>query len=308
MVPIASSGRRGLSLIELLVVVALAGLVSSIIGLTLTRQQRFYRNAAEAGFVRESVRDAMDVLSTDIRQMSVADTIPLRADSAIEFFSTIGISVACQASSTQIGLPAVHVSGNSLSAFLTQPDTGDIAAIYSNSAGDSARWERHRILDVASRSTSSSCPASSGFSAQSDIDAGSAGLLLTLTSPVSATVKAGAPVRFLRRGRYSLYHASDGAWYLGYRRCDAIGSACGAIQPISGPYRPYSPDTQASGLVFDYFDSDGQRLDAAAHPFALARMDITARSESGNAFSIGGVSHRIADSATVTLAIRNKVR
>ena len=288
--------------------IALAGLVGRVIGLTLTRQQRFYRSAAEAGFVRESVRDAMDVLSTDIRQMSAADTVRLRADSAIEFFSTIGISVACQAADTQIGLPTVHTSGNSLSAFLTQPDTGDIAAIYFDSAGDRARWERHRILEVASRSLSTSCPASSGFSAQSDIDAGSAGLLLTLASPVGATVKAGTPVRFLRRGRYSLYHASDGAWYLGYRRCDAIGSACGAIQPISGPYRPYSPDTHTSGLVFDYFDSDGQRLDAAAPSFALARVDITARSESGNAFSIGAGSNRISDSATVTLAIRNKVR
>jgi hypothetical protein len=287
--------------------IALAGLVASIIGLTLTRQQRFYRTAAEAGFVRESVRDAMDVLSTDLRQMSVADTVRLLADSAVEFFATIGVSVVCQSAGNQIALPAVRTSGNSLSAFLAQPDTGDIAAFYADSSVDSVRWERHRILGVAARGLSSSCPASSGFSVQSEVDVGSASVLLTLETSATASVKPGAPVRFLRRGRYSLYHASDGDWYLGYRRCNAIGSTCGAIQPISGPYRRYSGDPLASGLVFEYFDSGGRRYDRSSPSFALARVDVTARSESEYAFSVAGGAGHIADSATVIVAIRNRI-
>lgn len=309
MVPIEIARRRGLSLVELVVVVALTGLVGSIIAVTLNRQQRFYRNAAEVGFARESVRDAIDVLSTDIRQMSVADTVRLRADSAIEFFSTIGSSVVCKIDGNEIGLPSVRNSGNSLGAALTQPDTGDLAAFYSDSGGNGGKWERHRILGVDSRSVASSCPISSGFSTQSDVAAGTTSLVLVLASAVSSPVHPGGPVRFLRRGRYSLYHASDGDWYLGYRRCNAIGpSACGAIQPVSGPYRAYSANAQASGLVFEYFDSKGQRLGATASPFALARVDITARGESGNRFSAGGVSGRISDSATVAVAIRNRVR
>ncbi|MEO8911214.1 MAG: prepilin-type N-terminal cleavage/methylation domain-containing protein [Gemmatimonadaceae bacterium] len=300
--------RKGLSLIELVVVVALAGLVGGAIGVTLTRQQRFYRGAAEVGYVREAVRDAMDVLAIDIRQMSVGDTVRLRADSAIEFFSTIGVSAVCQEAGAEVGLPGLHSSGNSLSAFLMQPDTGDVAAFYSYSEVDGEKWERHRISDVAARSLGSSCPPVSRFTVQADLDARNDGLVLTLTSPLSGVIEAGAPVRFLRRGRYSLYHSSDG-WYLGYRRCNAIGqSVCGAIQPISGTYRPYSIDPAASGLLFEYFDRGGQRLDPTSSPLTLARVDVTARGESGRGFSMRGENGRISDSATITVAIRNGAR
>lgn len=300
-----TSKRRGAAFLELLVVLALAGLVGSIIAITLRRQQQFYRRAAESGFVRESVRDAMEVLSTDIRQMSIADTVRLMADSSIEFFSTIGTSVVCVAAGNDIGLPRIHDSGSSLSSFLTLPDTGDIAVFYVDSIG---RWERYRIAGVSPRSLASSCPLSSGYSIQSDLDAGSTALVLTLARPLADGIKAGAPIRFLRRARYSLYHATDGDWYLGYRRCNAIGaSVCGAIQPLSGPYRAYNAEPRSSGLVFGYFDSSGHGVGAASS-FALARVDITARAESGAAVPIDGLTARIADSATITVSIRNRIR
>lgn len=297
--------RRGATLVELLVVVALAGLLGGFIALTLSRQQQFYRQAAETGFVRQSVRDAMDVLSTDIRQMSVADTVRLMGDSAIEFFSTIGTSIVCARADDEIVLPGARASGNSLSAFLTQPDTGDLAAFYVDSLGE---WERHRIAGVGARSLSSSCPVATGFSLPSDLAPGGNGLVLAIAGTLGDGVKPGAPIRFLRRARYSLYHASDGDWYLGYRRCNAIEpSVCGSAQPISGAYRPYNPDPRSSGLVFEYFDSMGQRLGATSS-FALARVDITARAESGGSPAIGGSIGRVSDSATVTVAIRNRIR
>jgi len=295
--------RIGVSLIELLVALGLAGLVGGIIAITLGRQQQFYRNSAETGFVRESVRDAMDVLSTDIRQLSVADTVRLMGDSAIEFFSTIGTSIVCTRTGDEIGLPVNRLSGNSLSSFLAQPDTGDIAAFYIGSLG---RWERYRIAGVFSRSLSNSCPVGTGFSTPSDPQTGSTGLVLSLGGLLSESVRPGAPVRLLRRGRYSLYHASDGAWYLGYRRCNAIGpSVCGSVQPVSGPYRSYSSDRRLTGVVFEYFDSIGQRV-TASNSFALARVDITARADAGAA--IASPAGRISDSATTTVSIRNRIR
>ena len=291
-------------------VIALAGLVCGTIVATITRQQRFYRGASELLYVREGVRDAMEVLSTGVRATSVADTVRLAADSAIEFFATIGASVVCQIVANEIGLPAAHSSGNSLSAFLTEPDTGDLALFHIDSAGAGERWERHRISGFTPRSLASSCPPTSRLSQQSDLDVGAKGFVVALATPFGGDVKPGAAVRFIRRARYSLYHASDGNWYLGYRRCNAIGpSACGAIQPVSGPYRAYNRDPRATGLLFEYFDGEGQRLDAAATPLALARVDVTARSESEHRPSGGVQSTRtIADSATVAVAIRNRAQ
>jgi hypothetical protein len=301
-------GRRGLSLAELVVVVALAGLVCGTIMATIARQRRFYRGASEQLYARERVRDAMAVLSTDLRGTSVADTVRLAADSAIEYFTTIGSSVVCQLAANDVGLPNTRPSGNSLSAFRAEPDTGDIALFHVGSPGTTERWERRRISGFSRRSLASSCPPASKMSLQFDLDAGATAFVVTLATPLPQDVKPGAAVRFVRRARYSLYHASDGDWYLGYRRCNAIGPpACGAIQPVSGPYRAYNRDPRATGLLFEYFDSAGEVLDAAGAARALARVDVTARAGSDIASDAPFV-RRISDSATVSVAIRNRVQ
>lgn len=292
--------RSGVTLAELAVVLALIGLLGSAIGLTLLRQQRFYRGTAELLHARESVRDAMELLSTDLRGMSAADTVRLLADSAIEFFANIGSSVVCHtADGVSAGLPERSPGrGNALTSFLTQPDTGDIAVFHRDSLDGTSEWERHRISGFAARPLAVACPES---------DATGTGFLLELLTPLSAHVKTGSPVRFVRRGRYSLYHASDGRWHLGYRRCNAVGaSACGAIQPLSGPYRDYSSDSGHTGLLFEYFDASGNRLTPASSPLAIARVDISARAESRHRIIVGNRVSTPADSATVSIAIRNR--
>jgi len=300
--------RRGFTLIELAVVLVILGVVGSAIGLTLLRQQRFYRGAAELLYAREGVRDAIELLSTDIRGMSTADTAGLLADSAVELFASIGSSVVCQVAGTEIGLPsAVPFPGNTLTAFVTQPDTGDIVLFYRDSVEGGSQWERHRIAGFTARSLAASCPASTGFTPPQDADAGTNGFLITLSTPLSSHFGRGAPVRFIRRGRYSLYHSTDGEWYLGYRRCNAVGSSvCGAIQPLSGPYRAYSSNPGSTGLLFEFFDELGGRLGAGSSPLTLARIDITARAESRHRLTVEGRTVMPADSATVSVAVRNR--
>jgi hypothetical protein len=145
------------------VAIALAGLVGGTIVATITRQQQFYRGASELLHVREGVRDAMEVLSTDVRGTSVADTVRLAADSAIEFFATIGGSVVCQIVANDVGLPVARSSGNTLTGFRNVPDTGDLALFHLDSAGANGRWERHRIAAFSERPLASSCSSSFGI-------------------------------------------------------------------------------------------------------------------------------------------------
>ena len=300
--------RRGFTLIELAVVLAILGVVGSAIGITLVRQQRFYRGETELLYAREGVRDAMEILSTDLRGMSTADTARLLADSAVELFANIGSSVVCQVVGAEIGLPAAaSTRGNTLTAFLSQPDTGDLALFFRDSMEAGSQWERHRIVSFSSRSLAAACPASTGFAEAAAVDAGVTGFLITLSTPLSSHVGRGAPVRFIRHGRYSLYRAADGDWYLGYRRCNAVGSSvCGAVQPLSGPYRAYSANAGSTGLLFEYFDDFGTRLVAGSSPFTLARVDISARAESRQRLTVEGRAWIPGDSATVTVAVRNR--
>ena len=69
-----SCSKRGFSLVELLVVLTMLALVGGTIGSLVLRQQRFYRGASELLRAREGVRDAIDVLATDIRGIAVTDT------------------------------------------------------------------------------------------------------------------------------------------------------------------------------------------------------------------------------------------
>jgi type II secretory pathway pseudopilin PulG len=291
--PRLPSLRGGVTLAEVAVVLALVGLLGGTVGLTLLRQQRFYRGTTELLHAREGVRDAIELLSTDIRGMSTADTARLLADSAIEFFANIGSSMVCNGDGgTGVGLPGASSGrGNALTAFLAQPDTGDVAVFHRDALDGQSEWERHTIVGFAARAAGTACP----------------GFVVDLATPLSARVRSGAPVRFIRRGRYSLYHASDGRWYLGYRRCNAVGaSSCGAIQPLSGPYRDYSSNPRRTGLLFEYFDASGARMPPGSSPLALARVDITARAESRQRIVVEGRATAPGDSATVAIAIRNK--
>jgi type II secretory pathway pseudopilin PulG len=295
--------RRGVALPEIIVVLALIGVLGSAIGLTLIRQQRFYRSTSELLQVREGVRDAMELLTTDIRGMSATDTVRLAADSAIEFFANIGSSIVCQTSGVNgVGLPgSAPRRGNALTAFLIRPDTGDMVLFLR----DSGEWERHGISGFGDSPLATACSGSS-FSPPEIASVGK-GFLLELSSTLNPEVKAGTPVRFIRRGRYSLYHASVGRWYLGYRRCNALGSSvCGAIQPLSGPYRDYSSDPRGTGLLFEYFGESGDHLASGASPLDIARVDVTARAESRQRIVVEGRVTTPADSATVAIAIRNR--
>ncbi len=290
-----SKAREGVTLVEIAVVLALIGVLGGAVGLTLLRQQRFYRGTTETLHAREGVRDAIELISTDIRGMSTADTVRLLADSAIEFFANIGSSIVCdREGSNGAGLPGgTSGRGNALTAFLAQPDTGDIAVFHRDSVDENgeSEWERHRITGFGARVPGATCPR----------------FVLDLATPLSAQVGTGAPVRFIRRGRYSLYHGSDGRWYLGYRRCNAVGpSSCGAIQPLSGPYRDYSSNPRNTGLLFEYFDELGSRLAPRGSPLVLARVDITARAESRQRIVVEGRATAPRDSATVAIAIRNR--
>lgn len=292
-----------MTLIELAVVLALVGIVGGAIGTTLVRQQRFYRGAGELLSARGTVRDAMEVLSTDIRGLAVADTPTLMADSAFEFFANIGSATVCQTSAEQeVGLAGTGGSrGNALTSLLVQPDTGDIAVALQIAPDATTRWEGSRITDVASRPLSSICQGAPAFA----VGAGGRGFSLALAAPPATPIGEGMPVRFIRRGRYSLYRASDGEWYLGYRRCNAVGPpSCGAVQPLSGPYLPYSSRGDESGMLFQYFDAAGNRIDGTA-PSALALVRITARA--GNRQATGGSEWIAGDSATVAISIRNRL-
>lgn len=307
--------RGGFTLAELIVSLVIASVVAAATALTLIRQERFYSRAGEVLEVKSQLRDAADVLASDIRGSAVATYgVPLMSDSAIELYTTIGASVACAASTSQtFGLaPAVLANGNTLTSLLVTPDSGDLAEVFAIPSGnlDSARWETRPVVSFASRSIASTCPPSTGFTTLADATPGAAGYQLVIAGSALPGARKGAPVRFLRRARYSIYKSSDNRWYLGYRRCAVLAPySCAAIQPVSGPYRAYGARNGGNGLSFRYYDTSGAELLPGSAGFTLARVDIVIRGQSANEIDlVGDAQKAFRDSVIVTVSPRNRRR
>ena len=291
-----------------MVAIVIAGGMAAAMVTTLARQQRFYSSAAAILDIRAQLRDAGDILSTDLRGAALSLGVPVMTDSAVEMFTTVASSIVCTSGVATFGLPpAVLASGANLTSVLAVPDTGDLAVVYlSRPPPDSASWETHRIAGFASRSLAVVCPPSSGFTRAGET--GSPAFEVTLATPPSQLVRPGAPIHFVRRARYSLYRSSDSKWYLGYRRCAPIGqSSCAAIQPVAGPYDGYAPTR--SGLAFKYFNRDGVELPPGSSSAALARIDVVVRGASSRQANIAGDSRsRYRDSVVISVAPRNRAR
>jgi hypothetical protein len=297
--------RRAFTVAELLVATAVAGVATALMTATIVRQQRFYSAAGEILSTRSQLRDAADILASDLRGASVAMFgLPVMTDTAVELLTVIATSVACAPPlGGVVGLPPARlVAGHALTSILVQPDTGDLALIREASltVPDSGTWESFRIAAFASRSLAATCPSSSGFTTPGDEFSGATGYQLTLTLASSPAIQKGAPIYFLRRARYSYYRSSDGERYLGYRRCSASAPfTCAAIQPVSGPY---------SGMTFRYYDSSGAQVTTAAESFRVARVDVVLTGSSASAIALTGDSRTIwHDSVVVTVSPRNRM-
>lgn len=296
------SRRGGASVIEIVVVLGVAGLLSALLSTAFARQQRLYRATTESLETRRSARDAISILAEEIRGASARDTVRLLSDSAVELFTGIGGSVACTPlGGGDVGLAPISPVAPSLTSWMTLPDTGDLALVYRAASSTPGVWEKFRIRAVSTRTLAQACAASTGLAG----GGGSSSYVLTLL-PVPTSVAAGAPVRFVRRGRYSLYRSSDGKWYLGYRRCNAIGaSVCGAIQPVSGYYQPYSSDSSNTGILFRYFDAAGRQVPSGGDGSRVSRVQIWARAASSIPVTIDNVPRTAADSTVISAALRN---
>ncbi len=127
------------------------------------------------------------------------------------------------------------------------------------------------------------------------------------SSAPAATATPGVPIRVTRPARYSLYRASDGAWYLGQRDWNPATLRFNTIQPVSGPFLSAASD----GLHFRYFDSTGAELPSgtsSTRSIALIRIALNAQTQrvvhaSGFAVTSAG---RHADSVLVTVRARNR--
>lgn len=299
--------RKGLTLVELVVVIVLLSLVVGSLMTVIVRQQQFYTGASEIMEARSNVRQVMDILPAELRGISaVGGDIYAMSGQAIEFRAPTGASIVCAVDPTRtvVTIPPTGLT-NALTSWLTAPLDGDSLFIYNDSTSEASaddRWNLHRLTAAPA---TGNCPTATGFTRTAGQAA--AGIQLTISPALSPNVVVGSPIRFFRRSRYQLYQSGDGRWYLGYYDCvqsSSRVSPCTTLQPVSGPYMP-AADAGPSGLRFTYFDSSDA---VTADPARVARINFVARAETRRALNMPGVrgGQPYRDSVTVDVAVRNR--
>lgn len=289
--------RRGVTLVEMVVSLALTGVVLAMVSAIALRQQRLFTDLGEQSAAGARLREAAAILPIQLRATRPEDIRDAR-DTALELRATIATAVVCDTEpSTLILAPAATSEG--YASIISPIEPGDSVWMLSLDHG-SAGWAGLPVLAVGSRSSGSCAAAAPRLS---DDALHRARIALSLAALPAGVV--GAPVRVTRPTRYSLYQSTDG-WYLGQRDWNNTAARFSAIQPVAGPY--LSPS--AGGVRFSYFDSSGRMLDRpVADGRAVASVRIELRAQTRNPATVlapAGRAARRTDSITLIVALRNR--
>ncbi|HEU4563718.1 MAG TPA: prepilin-type N-terminal cleavage/methylation domain-containing protein [Gemmatimonadaceae bacterium] len=307
--------RPGFTLIEILVALVLLGIVVGGLLSVVSRQQRFYADAAGLIDMRENLRQVAGLLPSELRGVSPrhGDILDV-ADSAIAFKATTGTGVICtiNAARTTIVIPPyAQASESGLTSWVSPPSPGDSIWVFDPRTSLPDTMYSYVVAGVAPNAT---CPAATGFTTAADQNSGWAITLLGAAPspwPLPATVVVGGPVRFFKPVRYSLYRSpADSKWYVGYRDYNPLrAQPWSNIQPVSGPFMPYAAGG-ASGLSFAYADSAGNAINSGGMLERIRRIDVVVRGETAVPVKAAGFtktpSGYVRDSLNLSIALRNR--
>ena len=238
--------RRGATLVELIVAIALAAVVLAAATGTFVRQRRGASDHASRARAESQLRAALGELQVALAGVtpSAGDLAPGEArDTAIQLRTMVASAVACDSGVGQVTMPANDTSATRTSGFASNPRVGD--TLWWRASGEPS-WTARRVTVIA---TSMGACVIAGGAPQP---------LLRLAFATPDTVPRGVPLRVTRQERLSFYHATDGSWQLGISEWSDVLHAFAPPQPVAGPFRLVAPDGARTGMR--YFDAGGAEL------------------------------------------------
>lgn len=290
--------KRGWTLHEMVVSLAVMGLVIGLTSHLAVGQLRHFRGMGDVAAVRSQVHEATTIVATALWGVSPSlGDVTFAADSALELRVPVGVAVVCQGDTGRALVAAPAPAGNALASFDVTPEAGDVASLLiADSLGST--WLRATVASPPVPGIQ--CPA---------LPAAASGWRLSFLEPL--VIPSGSVLRFTRPMRFNLYRSSDSRWYMGARDWNVAAARLNGVQPVAGPLDPYNHDQARTGLGFRYFDADGAELVIPFDPARIARVDVSARSTTSRPVKVAGLAvmpdGTVVDSITTTIAVRNRL-
>ena len=289
-------GRRGFTLVELMIAIVLLGIFSAGLYKVLLNNQRTFAAQTQRIDLQQNIRAAASILPAEFREMDAGDSDIVAMDSAsITFRAMRQLGFICLA-------PVLGAAGNITFTVRQAPmygnrqtfTAGDSLLIYyeGNPASRSDdQWVRGGVVSSANLN----CPAPDnkpGFQ-----------LVVTMRPwPASApnvvgAITSGSPLRRFDVVKYYVAQSgTDNFWYLTQQVNGATG------QPLVGPL------SGATGLALTYYDSTGTTATADRTMVALIGIKVRARTTQLIRQANDAALAYKQDSITVQVAVRNNPR
>ena len=297
-------GRRGTSLVELMVALVLFGIIGAAILRSLDRQSRFHTGILAILEARSQHAAAHEAVAVELRGVSsVAGDIGRLTDSSIVFRLPVGGGVACAGTPGLLTLaPDTVASGQSFARFRTAPQPGDTAWILDDGPSDIESDDRWLGFHVLGASRGAGLCTGSPL-VDPVLDASATSWAFTVTGVIPNTLT-GAAVRLTRIARFALYRGGTGEHWLGFTEVQPATGAWVTIQPVSGPYLPFRAAAPATGgVALAGRDSSGGVTTVAGEQTAIA---LSTRTQTSRVVRMDGLSRGLrADSLHSLIGVRN---
>jgi hypothetical protein len=248
---------------------------------------------------------AHEAVATELRGVSsAAGDIARLSDSAIVFRMPVGAAVACGTAADTIYLAPDTVSGGQeLARFRMTPQAGDTAWLFNEAATDLSGDDGWTGLRITSATRApGNCTGSSLLDPL--LDAARSSWRFGVAGTMPATASPGAAVRLTRTARFALYRGSTSEYWLGYTEILPATGAWITIQPVSGPYLPFSGSVPAaSGVAIAARDSSGSAVSVTTRASSIA---FATRTRTTRTVRIDGLARGPhADSLHSLIGLRN---
>lgn len=269
------TGRRGTTLVELLIALGILGVLSLAVGGVLVRTQNAYRSLTAQLDRRQNLRAAAAILPAELRELDAVDgDLIALSPTALTIRAPRELAALCRdLAPTPPGPVSLTLrSAPRYGLRDADPDTDSLWILSS---------ERNWVLGDVTSVGSAPCAD------------GSSGRRITVTLQVATAFPLGTPVLVFEDVTYRLYRSSeDGRWYIGQ------GTATD-FQPVIGP-------VTASGLSLAYFDSSGT---ATTDGRRVQSIEVRVRAATNEPIrDAGGRLGKSLDSVVTLVALRNNRR
>jgi prepilin-type N-terminal cleavage/methylation domain-containing protein len=277
--PLSNPGRRGFTIIELLVGLVVGSIVLTSVVQMLIVQGRGYGKQREIIDIRETAREATALLAWDLRQSSVGDS-PLAAIGAnsVVLRSPRGVGTICAKHPLLARYGLWKTGGNILAT------TDDSALVYQLGRD---KW-------IALKITAVGTPAVMGVPACAWPGARPPDIVVEFAVSAktdTSYLRVGAPFRSYRLVEYAEYQLNN-RWWLGRK----VGAAT-SYEQLTGPLAAPA----SNGLAFAYYDTLGA---VTTNPAKVAAVAFTVRTESYKKTHVGTSYGYQRDSLTMKVGLR----